>query len=230
MRVTIRIALFLAVFTVTAPLFADHFIADCPLTLAANTPASPNATFALSPHGVFRMGSQVFVVRGGLLSTYTVTDLGDLQLARPDDVLSSLAGRESNGGIAFSGGFLFLSSEAGLEVFDLRNVRAGGSAPLLVSRTPGLHYRRLAVNGNILAALFPATDYPCAVNGSINCFNQIDLYNITNLASPTRLSTISSLNSFFVGFNDVAFNQGILVATGIGGTFAFSIANPSIPA
>src|SRR5438045_1760767 len=155
MRVTIRIALFLAVFTVTAPLFADHFIADCPLTLAANTPASPNATFALSPHGVFRMGAQVFVIRGGVLSTYTVTDLGDLQLARPDDTLTSFAGRESNGGIAFNNGFLFMSTEAGLEIFDLRNVRAGGTAPLLVSRTAGLHYRRLAVFNNLLAAVYP---------------------------------------------------------------------------
>lgn len=228
MRVNLRIAFFLAVAIVAAPLFADHFTADCPLTLVGSTPASP-ASFNLSPHGVFRMGSQIFVVRGGVLSTYTVTDLGDLQLARPDDTLTSLAGRESNGGIAFSGGTLFLSSEAGLEVHDLKNVRAGGSPPLLVSRTPGLHYRRLAVNGNLLAALYPATDYPCTVNGSINCYNQIDLYNISNLSAPVRVATITSLNNFFVGFNDVAFNQGYLIATGIGGTFAFNVSNPAIP-
>src|SRR5262249_5166675 len=157
---------------------------------------------------------------------YTVTDLGDLQLARPDDTLGTLAARESNGGVAFSAGFLFISSEAGLEIFDLRNVRAGGSAPLLVSRTPGLHYRRLAVNGNLLAALYPALDYPCVVNGTPSCYNQIDLYNIANLAAPVRVSTISSVNSLFIGFNDIAFNQGALIATGIGGTYGFNVNNP----
>jgi hypothetical protein len=230
MRVTSRIAIFLAVVAlVSVPVFADHFTADCPLTLVGSTPAASSANFSLSPHGVFRFGSQVFVLRGGLLSTYTVTDLGDLQLARPDDAIGSLAGRESSGGTAFSNGFLFVSSEAGLEIFDLRNVRAGGSAPLLVSRTPNVHYRRLAVNGNVLAALYPATDMPCAVDGSSFCYNQIDIYNISNITSPTRVSTISTLNTFFVGFNDIAFNFGYLAATGIGGTFVFNVSNPAVP-
>jgi len=227
--VNLRIALFLAVFAVAVPLCADHFTADCPLTLAAGTPANTAANFDLSPHGVFRMGSQVYVLRGGVVSTYTATDLGDLQLARADDSLTSLAGRESNGGVAFGAGFLYLSSEAGLEIFDLRNVRAGGTAPLLVSRTPGLHYRRLAVNGNVLAALYPATDYPCTVNGTFSCYNQIDLYNVANLAAPVRVGTITSLNSQIIGFNDIAFNQGFLLATGIGGTVAYNVNNPASP-
>ncbi len=220
MRVVSRIALFVAVvFAVSVPTFADHLTADCPLTLVGSTPASSASNFNLSPHGVFRFGSQVFVLRGGVLSTYTVTDLGDLQLARPDDAMGSLAARESNGGVAFGNGFLFISSEAGLEIFDLRNVRAGGNPPLLVSRTPGLHYRRLAVNGNTLAALFPATDLPCQVRGQIDCFNQIDLYNVTNLSAPARVGIISSFGSFAIGFNDIAFNFGYLVATSVGGTF-----------
>jgi hypothetical protein len=230
MRVVSRIALFVAVvFAVSVPTFADHLTADCPLTLVGSTPASSASNFNLSPHGVFRFGSQVFVLRGGLLSTYTVTDLGDLQLARPDDAMGSLAARESNGGVAFGNGFLFISSEAGLEIFDLRNVRAGGNPPLLVSRTPGLHYRRLAVNGNTLAALFPATDLPCQVRGQLDCFNQIDLYNVTNLSAPTRAGIISSFGSFAIGFNDIAFNFGYLVAASAGGTFVFNVANPALP-
>ena len=110
--------------------------------------------FYQSPHGVFRFGSQVFVLRGQTLTTYTVTDLGDMQIAR-EDFIGSLAARETKGGVAFSAGFLYISSEAGLEIYDLRNVRAGGTAPILVSRTPGLHYHRLAISGNTLAALYP---------------------------------------------------------------------------
>src|SRR5205823_3569504 len=143
-----------------------------------------------SPHGVFRFGTQVFELRGQTLTTYAVTALGDMQVAR-EDLVTSMAARESNGGIAFNNGFLFLSSEAGLEIFDLRGVRAGGNAPLLVSRTPGLHYRRLAVFGNTLAALFPATDMPCYVNGSPICFSVIDLYDISNLAAPSRVASIT---------------------------------------
>jgi hypothetical protein len=166
-----------------------------------------------------------------VLSTYAVTDLGDLQLTRPDDIITSLAGREANGGTAFSSsGFLFVSSEAGLEIFDMRNVRAGGNPPLLVSRTPGVHYRRLAVNGNTLAALFPATDMPCQVNATVNCFNQIDLYNVTNLAAPQRVGVISSFASFALGFNDIAFNFGYLVAAAVGGTYVYNVSNPAAPA
>src|SRR5258708_12399906 len=188
MRVVSRIALFVAVvFAVSVPAVADHPTADCPVTLVGSTPASSASNFNLSPHGVFRFGSQVFVLRGGVLSTYTVTDLGDLQLARPDDAMGSLAARESNGGVAFGNGFLFISSEAGLEIFDLRNVRAGGNPPLLVSRTPGLHYRRLAVNGNTLPPLFPATDLPHQLNAHLPRSTHTHLSPPPNLSPPPHL-------------------------------------------
>jgi hypothetical protein len=91
-----------------------------------------------------------------------------------------------------------------------------------------VHYRRLAVFGNILAALFPATDYPCFVNGGLTCFNSIDLYNISNLAAPVRVGSISSqIPSVITSFNDIAFNFGILFATGFNGTIGYNIANPA---
>src|SRR5207248_11164934 len=183
MRVLSRLALVvLAVAVLSAPTaVADQFQATCPLTLVA-TNAGPTA-FYQSPHGVFRFGSQVFELRGQTLTTYTVTDLGDMQVAR-EDFVGSMAGRESNGGTAFSNGFLYVSSEAGIEIFDLRGVRPGGNPPLLVSRTPNVHYRRLAVLGNMLAALFPATDMLCLVNGAPTCFSVIDLYNVSNPGPP----------------------------------------------
>jgi hypothetical protein len=230
MRVLSRVALVVIVaFSFSAfPLHADHLQADCPLTLVGNNPASSD--FALSPHGAFRSGSQIFVLRGQTLSTYNVTDLGDLQIAR-EDFIGSLGARESTGGVAFSNGFLYVSSEAGLEIFDLRNVRAGGSAPALVSRSAGLHYRRLAVSGNTLAGLFPSTDMPCYPTGTTFCFNTIDLFDVTNRATPFRVGSISSLSSpSFRAFNDIAFNQGFLYATGEGGTFGFNVSNPAAPA
>jgi hypothetical protein len=232
MRVLSRIALVVLVSLLAVPSFADHLTAECPLTQVGQNPAI--TPFVQSPHGVFRSGNQVYVLRGQTLTTYTVTDLGDMQIAR-EDFIGALGARESNGGIAFSNGFLFLSSEAGLEVFDLRNVRPGGSAPLLVSRTSGLHYRRLAVNGNLLAGLYPATDLPCYTDNPLQvqdpCFNQIDIYNIASLTSPTRISSISTRDStLFVGFNDIAWNFGFLIATGVGGTFAFNMSNPASPA
>lgn len=230
MRVFSRFAL-VAIFAVclVPSLYADHLTADCPLTLVGQS-APPANSFALSPHGVFRFGSQVFVLRGQTLSTYTVTDLGDLQLAR-EDFVGSMASRESNGAAAFSNGILFLSSEAGLEVYDLRGVRAGGNSPILVSRMQGVHYRRLAINGNVLAGLFPITDYPCYPDGfTASCSNQVDIYNIVNLNAPTRVGSISSLGNQLLGFNDIAFNFGLLVVTGEGGTSIYNIANPSLPA
>src|SRR4051795_10615755 len=60
MRVVSRIALFVAVvLSLGVPAYADHFTADCPLTLVASTPASSASNFQLSPHGVFRFGSQI---------------------------------------------------------------------------------------------------------------------------------------------------------------------------
>jgi len=228
MRVLSRIALIVLVVLSAVPSFADHFIAECPLTQVGINPAT--TAFVQSPHGVFRFGSQVFVLRGQTLTTYAVTDLGDLQIAR-EDFIGALGARESNGGVAFSNGFLFLSSEAGLEIFDLRNVRPGGSAPSLVSRTANLHYRRLAVQGNVLAGLYPATDIPC-FTGVVpdGCFNQIDIYNIATLTNPVRVSTISTADSFlFLGFNDIVFQAPYLIATGLGGTFSFDVTNPASP-
>jgi hypothetical protein len=228
MRVFSRVALvILAVVVFILPAaMAQQTVASCPLTLVANNPATLSSQFYQSPHGVFRFGSQVFVLRGQNLTTYTVTDLGDMQVAR-EDPLNNLAARESNGGVAFANGILYVSSEAGLEIFDLTNVRAGGTAPRSISRTPGLHYRRLAVSGNLLAALFPATDLPCWANGTAGCFNTIDFYNVANTASPFRVGTLTTLNSSFGGFNDIAFNFGFLAATGNGGTFLFNVTNPN---
>lgn len=228
MRVFSRIVVVVLLVVCSSPLLADHFIGECPLTLVASN--APSTSIEASPHGVFRFGTLVFALRGQTLTTYTVNDIGDLLVAR-EDFVGSMAARESNGGITFSNGYLFLSSEAGLEIFDLRNVRAGGNAPILVSRTAGLHYRRLAVMGNILAGVYPISDYPCYPRLTTFCFNTIDIYNIANLTAPARIGQISSLASgSFVGFNDIAFNQGFLVATGVAGTVVLNInTNPSLP-
>jgi hypothetical protein len=232
MRVLSRLALvFLAVAVLSAPTaVADQYQATCPLTLVS-TNAGPTA-FYQSPHGVFRFASQVFALRGQTLTTYTVTDLGDMQIAR-EDFIGALAARETKGGVAFNLGFLYISSEAGLEIYDLRNVRAGGTAPILVSRTPGLRYHRLAVSGTTLAALYPATDLPCSAVFTVlpnNCFNQIDIYNVANPLAPFRVSSLSTFLSPLGGYNDIAFNFGILVAAANGGTIAWNLTNPASPA
>ena len=59
-----------------------------------------------------------------------------MQIAR-EDFIASLAGRETKGGVAFSNGLLYISSEAGLEIYDLRNVRAGGSHRAAVHQGDG---------------------------------------------------------------------------------------------
>src|SRR5438477_3265935 len=227
MRVFSRVALTLlaAVLLVTPSVVASHLEADCPLRLvASNLPSTP---FFQSPHGAFRFGNQVFVLRGQVLTTYAVTDLGDMQIAR-EDFVGTLGGRESAGGVTFSNGFLYISSDAGLEIFDLRGVRAGGSSPALVSRTPGLHYRKLAVNGNTLAGVFPAVDYPCFVGGpQPNCFNTVDLFNVANPAAPRIVGALSSSNNSIGGFNDVAFNYGFLVVAGQNGTAVYNVSNAS---
>src|SRR6266581_7363179 len=206
MRVFLRIVLSAIA---AAPLFApaalaSHLEADCPLQLVATNP--PASAFYQSPHGVFRFGTQVFALRGQTLTTYAVTDLGDMQIAR-EDFIGALAARETKGGVAFNNGFLYVSSEAGLEIYDLRNVRAGGTAPILVSRTPGLRYHRLAISGTTLAALYPATDLPCSAIGPTglqSCFNQIDIFNVSNPLAPARVSSISTFLSPLGGFNDIA--------------------------
>ena len=231
MRVFTRIALaLLAVALLAQPVFSQQQQAGCPLTLVASNP--PASGFAQSPHGVFRFGSQVFVLRGQTLTTYTVTDLGDMQIAR-EDFISGLAGQNQIGAAAFSNGYLYVSSEGGLEVFDLRNVRAGGGAPISVTRLNGMNYHRLAVSGNTLVGLFPGTDMPCAsVAGQVStsrCSNQFDVYNITNPASLNRVASVSSITTGIGLFNDVAFNFGTLIVTGLFGTTAYDVSTASNP-
>jgi hypothetical protein len=226
MRVFKRIVLVsMAAVLLVPAAFASHLQADCPMQLVASNP--PASAFYQSPHGIFRFGTQVFALRGQTMTTYTVNDLGDLIVARQDFV-GALGARESNGGVAFNNGLMYISSEAGLEVLDLRNASPGGGPPVLLTRIPGLHYRRMAISGNLLAALFPATDLPCAPQlGSTTCFNNIDLYDISNTQNIHRVGQITSFNSEAIAFNDVAFNFGFLVATGIGGTFAYNVTNPA---
>lgn len=229
MRVMSRVALVAVVLlAVSVPVSADHMLADCPLTLVGNNPAATD--FNLSPHGAFRSGNLIYVLRGQALTTFTVTELGDLQVAR-EDFIGSLAARDTQAGVAFQNGFLFISSEAGLEIFNLQNVRAGGSAPALVSRTPGIHYRRLAVEGTVLAALWPTNDLPCFPTFTSFCFNTIDLFNISSMTNVFKAGSISSTASRnFLGFNDITFNQGFLVAAAEGGTTLFNVSNPAAPA
>lgn len=224
MRVISRFALvaILLILAVTPAFAAD---ANCPLTLVSTNP--PTTGFDLSATGVFRSNNLVYVLRGQVLTTYNVTALGDMSIAR-EDFIGSLAAREQNSSSAFLNGYLYVSSRAGLEIFDLRNVRAGGGAPILVSRTAGLSYERLAINGTRLAGLHPATLLPCYPNATFSCSNQIDLIDISNPAVPTRIGGISSLNqALFRGFNDIAFNNGFLWTTTDTGTFGFNTGNPT---
>ncbi len=228
MRVWSRIVLVIVVLISASPsLLADHYKADCPLSMVDSTPAVTD--FELSPHGVFKYGSLVFALRGNILATYSTTDLGNLSIAR-EDYLGSLAARESNGGVTFSNGYLYVSSEAGLEIFDLRNTRVGGTAPVLVSRTPGLHYRRLAVNGTTLAALYPSTDLPCYPDGGPLCANAIDIFSVATLTAPTKIASISSRDrDEYLGFNDIAFNYGYLIAVSERALIAFDMTTPAAP-
>jgi hypothetical protein len=206
--------------------FAEHFQANCPLTyVGATDPASP---FFLSPNGTFVNGSVVYVLRGGTLTTLNVTELGNVEVAR-EDYISSMANHDEEGGTTYAGGFLFVSGEEGLEIFDLRNVREGGNAPILISRTKVPHYRRLTVQGNQLAAIFPAQDMPCQANGTTRCRNQIDIYNITNLTAPAKQVSIIA-DSKYIGFNDIKFASGYLYSTGFGGTHGWDVTtNPAFP-
>jgi hypothetical protein len=221
MRVWSRIALVVvSLFFVSA-----SQAATCPLSLAGQMP--PATDFELSPHGIFRSGALVYALRGQILTTYTTNDLGNLQVAR-EDFIGSLAGRNTEGGVAFANGHLFVSSEVGLEIFDLRNVRAGGSAPVLVHRAGGLNYRRLAVSGNRLAGLNPANTLACYP--SANCRSQIDVYDIATLTSPGFLGSILSTANFrFRGFNDIAFHAGTLVTVTEESLLAIGITNPAAP-
>ena len=227
MRVISRVALVVTFLLSASAGMADHWSGECPLSLVDSTPAVTD--FDLSPHGVFRSGNLVYVLRGNVLTTYTTNDTGNLTIAR-EDFLGSLAGRETEGGTAFANGFLYVSSEAGLEVFDLTNTRAGGTAPVRRSLTPNLHYRRMTVSGNRLAGLYPATDLPCYPQGSITplCNNQIEILDVSNPAAPGIVGVIQSRSlSQFRGINDVAFNQGLLMVLSEEGLTAVDISNPA---
>ena len=231
MRVLSRFALVVVVvLSLAAPLAADHFVGQCPLSLADSAP--PTSRFADSPTAVFTSGNQIFVLRGNTITTYSRNDAG--QLTDPpvrSDLLGSLGAREQNGGVAFNNNRLFLSSEAGFEIFDLASMASNGAGPSFVSRTPNLHYRRLAVSGNIVAALYPATDLPCAVvpSAPTRCFTNIDILGVGNPQAPVKIASISAQNSLLRDFNDIAFARGFLVATGDGGTWVLNISNPFSP-
>jgi hypothetical protein len=227
MRVISRVALAVTFLFLASAATADHWIGECPLSLVDSTPAVTD--FDLSPHGVFRSGNLVYVLRGNVLTTYSTNDTGNLTIAR-EDFIGSLAGRETEGGTAFANGFLYVSSEAGLEIFDLTNTRAGGTAPVRRSLTPNLHYRRIAVNGNRLAGTYPATDLPCYPLGSLTpqCTNQIDLVDVTNPAAPGVVGVIRALSfSQFRGINDIAFNYGLLMVLSEEGLTAVDISSPT---
>jgi len=228
-RPIVRIGLLLCLILGSfATLSANHFVADCPLSLIGQT--IPSTQFYQSPHGVFRNGSSIYVLRGQTITTLAINDTGEVQVVR-EDLLATLHARETDGGTAYSGGYLFVSGEGGLEIFDLRNTRAGAgaTAPVLVSRTPGLHYRRLAVMGNVLAGLYPASDLPCSPGFAPGCGNSIDIFSIANLATPVLASRITTLNTFFLAFEDIAFANGFLYGTGLGGTYGFDLSNPGSP-
>ncbi len=226
MRVWSRFLLVFALLFAAFAAYSDHTQGECPLSLTDTIPAA--SEFHLSPHGVFRSGDNVYVLRGNILTTYTVNSLGNLTIGREDFL--ELAGRESEGGTAFANGFLYVSSEAGLEIFDLTNTRAGGTAPVRRSITPSRHYRRIAVSGNRLAGVFPSTDLPCYPLGfaTPQCVNQIEIVDVTNPRAPGVAGVITSISNLqFRGINDVAFNQGYLMVLSEEGLTAVDISNPA---
>ncbi|MBK5258153.1 MAG: hypothetical protein JJE51_01040 [Thermoanaerobaculia bacterium] len=223
MRVLSRVALvFIVLVSLSTAAVADHLQGDCPLTLVGTVAGGTD--FGLSPHGVFRSNGNVYVLRGQTLSTYTANAAGELTL-QSDDFISVLAGREDNGAVLVHNGFLYVSTNAGLEVFALSNLRA----PVAVLRN--VHYRRLAASGATLAGLYPGTDLPCAPNGTSFCSNYIEIINIADPANPTISSRISSQNLAVLplGFNDIAFNYGYLYAAGDALTLGFNVGNQFAP-
>lgn len=202
--------------------------ANCPLTLAGSTP--PATDFGLSPHGIFRSNGTVYALRGQVLTTYTTNAVGTLQIAR-EDFIGSLAGRNTRGGVAFANNRLFVSSDVGLEIFDLTNVGPNGSAPVLVHRAPGFTYERLAVSGNRLAGLNPTSSLLCYPRpGTTGCRNQVDIIDITTLTNPVLIGAVQSHTSTRNrGLNDIAFHGNTLVVVSEASTQAFSIANPLSP-
>jgi len=127
MRVFSRIALVvISVAVLVAPAaLGQPNVATCPVTLVAQN--APATDFYKSPHGVFRFGSQVFELRGQTLTTYTVTDLGDMQVAR-EDFIGSMAARESNGAAVFNNGwqpFLNVDVLTGNDDFERTRITLG---------------------------------------------------------------------------------------------------------
>ena len=98
MRVLSRVALVIVLSLVSLPLAATHLQSECPLTLVGNNPAS--SAFDLSPHGVFRSGNLLYALRGQTLTTYTASDVGELQVVR-EDFIGTLGARDTEGGVAF---------------------------------------------------------------------------------------------------------------------------------
>jgi hypothetical protein len=230
MRSVSRVFLLVLILLVaSAPaILAEHVVADCPLTLVGQS--APASQWDLSPHGIFRNGSVIYALRGQTLTTLSVIDTGELVVGR-EDFLSNLSAAGLDGGVAYSNGYLFVSSGAGLEIYDLRNTRPGttGLAPVKVTRVSAPHYRRLVIFGNVLVGLHPASELPCTPVGTSGCFNTIDLWSITTLSSPTHVHSISSGTPQFVGFEAIAIANGFLYATGMGGTHAWDITNPAAP-
>jgi hypothetical protein len=227
MRVWSRFLLVVALLLIATTGYSDHTEGECSLSLVDTIPAVSD--FHLSPHGVFRSGNLVYVLRGNILTTYTTNDVGNLTIAREDFL--ELAGRETEGGTAFSNGFLYVSSEAGLEIFDLTNTRAGGTAPVRRSITPRRHYRRIAVSGNRLAGVFPSTDLPCYPQGLLSspCVNQIEIVDVTDPRAPGVVGVITSNSvSSYRGINDIAFNNGLLMVLSEEGLTAVDISNPAL--
>ena len=229
MRVWSRVALVLVVLLSASIASADHYYGDCPLSLVDSTP--PLQDFDLSPHGVFRNGNTVYVLRGQVLTTYTSNDTGNLTIARAD-FLDAMGARETEGGVAYGNGFLYVSSEYGLEIWDLTNTHAGGVAPEQRSVTSGLHYRRMTVDGNRLAGLYPSTDLPCYPLGPSTplCVNQIEILDVSNPDAPLIIGVVQSKSrTEYRGLNDIAFNQGYLLAASEEGLAAIDITNPATP-
>ncbi|HUP45106.1 MAG TPA: hypothetical protein VM779_06305 [Thermoanaerobaculia bacterium] len=202
-------------------------MSECALTLVGSSAATSD--FELSPHGAFRDGSVLYVLRGQKVAAYTAVDFGELVLIQ-ESTLEGLGARESKGGVAFQNGRMFISGESGLEIWDVRNVGAGIGEPVRVSLTPGLHYRRIAVRGSLLAGLYPGTDLPCAPGGTLFCHNTIDIVAVSNLASPVRIAMISSLSGFgTTAFNDLAFNREYLYAATEHGIVGYNLLAPTSP-
>lgn len=205
---------------------ASHLEADCPLSFVGQV--APVGDFHLSPHGAFRNGSVVYMLRGNTLTTLNENLTGELSIARQDDLVD-LQARGSDAATTYSDGYLYVASESGLEVFDLRNTREDGDAPVFSSRTAGPHYKRISVSGNLLAGVYPIEDMPCVAGVTPGCSNWIDIWSIADPTAPRLVSRISSNNTLFVGFNDVLFHNGFLWATGVNGTFAFNVSNAATP-